>query len=172
MGKITHQERTIISMSKPADTPLTATVSLFEGRASVALPDHVVELDEEEKIDFFGKGEVPQHAYGVPVGDHKPMIWSVQHSEMVAEPQDMASARANYRSDLEDFFDNAEWLSDTTVANGSRTWELLEFRTSALHRWVYLTSWQGRILSCEFNAFGAHDGAGVVRSLFDTLKLD
>lgn len=150
----------------------SATIPLFEGRARVALPDHVVELDEDEKLDFFGKGEVPQHAYGIPDGDRKPMIWSVQHSEEKAEPSEMASARSNYRADLEDFFEQAEWLSDTTVTSGSRTWELLEFRTSALHRWVYLTSWHGRILSCEFNAFGPVDGAGIVRSLFDTLILD
>ena len=150
----------------------SATIPLFEGRARVALPDHVVELGEDEKLDFFGRGEVPQHAYGIPVGDAKPMIWSVQHSEEKAEPQEMAAARANYRADLEDFFDQAEWLSDTTVENGSRTWELLEFRTSAQHRWVYLTSWHGRILSCEFNAFGSIDGASIVRGLFDTLVLD
>jgi hypothetical protein len=151
---------------------MTATVHLFDGKASVALPDHVVELGQHEKLDFFGNGEVPQHAYGIPNGKNKPMIWSIQHSELKAEPPEMAAARANYRNDLEDFFEGAEWLSDTTVSNGPRTWELLEFRTLALHRWVYLTSWQGRILSCEFNSFGQLDGAAVVQGLFETLVLD
>ena len=152
---------------------MTATIKLFDGRATVALPDHVVELDHHEKLDFFGKGEAPQYAYGIPDGKTKPMIWSVQQSGVKAEPDEMAAARANYRADLEDFFEDAEWLSDQTISSsGGRPWELLEFRTSALHRWVYLTSWNGRILSCEFNSFGHVDGANVVRGLFDSLVLD
>ena len=151
---------------------MTKTERLFEGRASIALPDAMVELDHEEKLDFFGKGEVPQHAYGLPDGATRPLIWSIQHSEVKAEPPEMAAARASYRGDLEDFFESAEWLSDTTVSSGDRDWELLEFRTSGVHRWVYLTSWQGRILSCEFNAFGPIDGANLVEGLFQTLILE
>lgn len=163
-------------MSMPAfwsRESVTATVSLFDGRAKVSLPDHVRELDESEKMDFFGQGEVPQHAYGIPGNDDKPVIWSVQHSEMPAEPQEMAAARANYRADLEDFFEGAEWISDATIpSRQGRSWELLEFRTSVLHRWVYMTSWQGRILSCEFNVFGNLDRSGTVNLLFDSLTLD
>jgi hypothetical protein len=163
-------------MSKPLTASggsVTASLSLFDGRATVSLSAPMVELDQEEKLDFFGKGEVPQHAYGIPLDDNQPVIWSVQHSELQADPGEMAAARANYRSDLEDFFEGAEWISDATVANSQgRNWELLEFRTSVLHRWVYLTSWEGRILSCEFNVFGNVDGSGIVRSLFDSLMLD
>lgn len=151
---------------------MATTIQLFDGAASLELPSHVVELAEAEKIDFFGKGEVPQYAYSIPAGSGKPMIWSIQHNELPAEPADMAPARANYRNDLEDFFEGAEWLSDQSVDHRSRTWELLEFRTSALHRWVYLTSWQGHILSCEFNAFNQEDGPDVVRGLFEGLVLD
>jgi hypothetical protein len=152
--------------------PVMPRTELFDGAASVDLPSHVVELSHHEKHDFFGKGEVPQHAYGIANGDGRPMIWSMQHSELKAEPQDMAAARSSYRADLEDFFDGAEWLADTTISNGTRDWELLEFRTSGLHRWVYLTSWQGRILSCEFNSFSQKDASEAVRGLFACLVLD
>ncbi len=150
---------------------MTTMIPLFGGRASLHSPFQVEELDGGEKQDFFGRGEVPQHAYGLPGPDGKALIWSVQHSEMSAQPEEMAAARATYRSDLEDFFEGAEWLSDSSLDHGSRTWELLEFRTSALHRWVYLTSWEGRILSCEFNSFGLSDGASAVRRLFEALIL-
>ena len=146
------------------------TIELFDGQASMTLPPDVVELEEHEKLDFFGRGEVPQHAYGLKTGATCPLIWSVQLSELPAEPQEMVKARKSYRADLEDFFDAAEWLTDATVASDNREWELLEFRTSALHRWVYLTSWQGRILSCEFNVFDKSKGS-VVQDLFKSLKL-
>jgi hypothetical protein len=147
-----------------------STIQLFNGQASMECPPNVVELEESEKMDLFGRGEVPQHAYGLKNGHAHPMIWSIQLSELPAEPQEMENARRSYRADLEDFFDAAEWLTDTTVAKDNRDWELLEFRTTAMHRWVYLTSWQGRILSCEFNAFDKLEES-LVEGLFQSLKL-
>jgi hypothetical protein len=148
------------------------SISLYEDQASVSLPAGTTELSPEEKLDFFGKGEVPDYAYGVPQGDDRPLIWSIQHSELKAEPAEMAASRSSYRTDLEDFFEGAEWLSDTSVSRGSREWELLEFRTSGLHRWVYLTSWKGRILSCEFNSFAPGQNADLVKKLFESLTLE